>query len=506
MFPLSFEVYKSKLKIKTKQIIQSISQTRMSKSKLVMARPNWELFKRMEFADKMNNYLISKDHACEQKKLDRSGQSIISIADNDFSENRLNSAIKSLEISGGEIYLPAGKLVLENTLNLIQGVSLIGVQGRTELLFKDCDYGISIKGAVDNRLAGVKVCNIRLYHQGDNRFCAALFASHTWALHLENIEVISPRAVGLLLADDVYQTKLINCRVHNAGQMGFLFVRDVKETLMKSCTAEYCQHSGILLTDMKLPDHIEPMDFSAQIHYTLHIIGNAAPFAYDDPSPYRTDIVDCVFSHNRKMGITTDGAGYLRVTNCVIAHNDCEGITIDNGSWGCSIQNCHIFNNGWRGLQDMGELVVDYVDGLGLMEDGSSMAKLPGISLDNAAYARVVNNHVENNWGDGIKLVRAVFESSITGNLIENNNRGLSDHFHYHGILVGIAERQHSEQCDFGSCNNYISTNMILGEHYSGIHLMSQVTGNIVEKNKIIGATLNQIEIHALTGNLVEGF
>ncbi|WP_221894536.1 right-handed parallel beta-helix repeat-containing protein [Bathymodiolus japonicus methanotrophic gill symbiont] len=193
----------------------------------------------------------------------------------------------------------------------------------------------------------------------------------------------------------------------------------------------------------------------------LHVIGNFGPFAIDDPSPYRTDMIDCVFSHNRKMGITTDGVAYLSVKNCVIAHNDCEGITIDNGSWGCIIQNCHVYNNGWRGMQHEVELGIDFVSEMGLMADGSSKAKLPGISLDNAAYA-----------------------STIANNLIENNNRGVNDRFHYFGILVGVAERQHPEQHDFASCNNQITANTILGAHFAGIHLTANVTGNIIEKTR----------------------
>jgi parallel beta-helix repeat protein len=82
----------------------------------------------------------------------------------------------------------------------------------------------------------------------------------------------------------------------------------------------------------------------------------------------------------------------------------------------------------------------------------------------------------------------------------------MNDRFHYFGILVGVAERQHRDQDDFASCNNYISRNTILGDHYSGIHLMSQVTGNIIEKNRIVGARALGLEIHAYNGNLVKEF
>lgn len=472
-------------------------------ARLELAQPQWILFERMQYADKRYNRPKKIDFVQQQASYKQCRQTVIEIASEDFTENHLISVIESLAESGGEIRLPARNLILENPLNLTQGICLTGVLGRTELIFKHCDYGINIQGTADKPLALIRLQNFKIYHEGEHKFCGALFATHTNGLYLENIEIISPRAVGFLLADNVIQSKLINCRVHYAGLVGFMFIRDVNETLMQGCMAEYCQQSGVFLTDLKLPEHIDPLDFPAQLHHTDHVIGNFGPFAVEDPSPYRTDMIDCVFSHNRKMGITTDGVAYLSVQNCVIAHNDCEGITIDNGAWGCLIQNCHIYNNGWRGLQHEVELGIDFVNEMGLMADGSSKAKLPGISLDNAAYTRVEHNHIECNWGDGVKLVRAAYGSSIANNLIENNNRGVNDRFHYFGVLVGVAERQHADQHDFASCNNRISENIILGEHFAGIHLMAMVTGNIVEKNQISGAKFESIEVHARSGNVL---
>lgn len=474
-----------------------------SVSKLELAHPEWTLFDRMKHADQLYNQPNSIDYETQRNEYKQRSQTIVEIKKDDFTEKNLIDAIKSLSKSGGEIRLPEGKLELTNTIKLTSGICLTGVQRRTDLFFKQCDYGITIQGTDQQSLKNISITNLRIYHEGDHKFCAAIFATHASELHLENIDIISPRAVGILLADKVDKTKLINCRVKHAGLVGFMFIRDVNETLMKNCVAEYSQQGGVFLTDLKLPKTIDPLDFQAQLDHTDHIIGNFAPFSIDDPSPFRTDIIDCVFKHNRKMGITTDGIAYLSVKNTVISDNDCEGITIDNGSWGCIIQNCHIFNNGWRGLQHKVELGIDFVNEMGLMDDGSSKAKLPGISLDNAAYTRIENNHIECNWGDGVKFVRAAYGGTVANNLIENNNRGVNDKFHYFGILVGIAERQHNEQHDFASCNNTLSNNTILGQHFAGIHLMKNVTGNVIEKNLISGATFESIEVHATSGNVI---
>lgn len=68
------------------------------------------------------------------------------------------------------------------------------------------------------------------------------------------------------------------------------------------------------------------------------------------------------------------------------------------------------------------------------MADGSSPAKLPGISLDNTAYNTIYGNIVRDNYGSGIKAVRSAFSNTILCNQIIDNNRGASDTFHFFGI------------------------------------------------------------------------
>ncbi|MFI3137221.1 MAG: right-handed parallel beta-helix repeat-containing protein [Methylococcaceae bacterium] len=463
--------------------------------------PTWHLFERMQLAAQNNNAINKKDFLLLQQK--KSNNKIITLTNNNITEVNINEAIEQLRKTGGEIHVGEGVCEFSQSLCIPTGISLSGILDRTDFVFNNVDYAIQIQGSVTELITDVSIKNIRIFHRGDHTFCACVLITHTERVHFENVTIASPRAIGFLLADHVYNTTFLNCVVHHAGLVGFMLVRDVRETLLKDCRAEYCQQSGIFLTDLKLPDHIDALDFEKQLHHTDYLIGNFAPFSITDPSPYRTDLINCVFSHNRKMGITTDGVGYLSVKNCIIAHNDCEGITIDNGSWGCSITACHIYNNGWRGYQHEVELGIDFVDVVGLMPDGSSKAKLPGISIDNAAFTRIENNHIECNWGDGIKMVRAVYASSLCHNLIEHNNRGVNDKFHYFGVLIGVSSRQHPDQDDFPSCNNQIIGNDILGGHFAGIHLMLGVSGNIVERNQIYGATFAAIEDHNMPGNVV---
>ncbi len=322
-------------------------------------------------------------------------------------------------------------------------------------------------------------------------------------IFLHNVRIQAPLATGFLLADHVHRVRMDHCSVYRAGLTGFMLVRDVSDCVFQDCAAEYCMQGGVFLTDLVLPPGIDPLDFDAQIHHTLRVIKNFAPFAPDEPAPQRNSLLNCTFARNRKMGITTDGTGNLRVIGCIIAENDCEGITLDNGSWQCEVQDCHIYGNGWRGLQHDVELTEDFVARMGLMPDGSSKAKLPGISLDNAAYCRIQNNQIEKNWGDGVKLVRAVHGCTIADNLICHNNRGINDRFHFFGVLLDAAKRQHPQQSDFACCCNRIVGNDIVGTHYAGIHLLHGAVGNQIRGNRIVGATCMPIEDHSGVSNRI---
>ncbi|MDT8407310.1 MAG: right-handed parallel beta-helix repeat-containing protein [Methylococcales bacterium] len=471
----------------------------------VVDYPDWVLWQRIDWARQHDHHRQCLAHAqIRQQVLDRQRR-VLRLSAEECSEAAVRAALARLaELGGGQLYLPEGDIHFSQSLHLSSHIALIGSQGRTCLCFDGLDYGLWIQGTDAAPVESVTLRDLALSHDGGPQFCATVLVTHCRDLRCQRVTITAPRAVGFLLADRVIGSHFEQCKVSHAGLVGFMLVRDVHETVMQQCVAEYCQQGGMFLTDLKCPKSIAPLDFQAQLHHTDQVIGNFAPFAPDDPFPYRTDMIDCVLRGNRKMGITTDGVGYLSVRNCVIADNDCEGITLDNGSFGCAIQNCHIYNNGWRGCQTEQELGIDFVQAMGLMDDGSSKAKLPGVSLDNAVDTRIEHNHIEANWGDGVKLVRAAMNTTITGNVITDNNRGVNEKFHFFGVLLGQADRQHPEQADFPSCNNTVAGNLIQGTHFAGVHIMLNSRGNQVRNNTIKGATFAAIEDHMRSGNQVE--
>lgn len=486
---------KKHLKALLKKNLRHLPASQLACRNELAADFEWPLFERMRLAAQDNPLLSKTDGHAWRAPLHSRLQQRISEAE--FTQFKLQQLIAAAPPDGVDILLPPGRLFLSEPLYLKDRVRLCGTAGMTELIFQDTDCGIVCQGSADHPLHGVELAQLRIRHDGPHHFSGAVFATHAHELHFSDLEIIAPRAVGMLLSDGVKQSRFERCRVVAAGLAGFTLIRDVSDCVFNACAAEQCLQSGIFLTDLKLPDGMDALDFTAQLIHTNQVIGNFGPFAPEDPAPRRIDLLNCVFRGNRKMGITTDGVGELRVINCVIAENDCEGITLDNGTWRCLVQQCHIYANGWRGRQDAEELGVDFVQEMGLLEDGSSKAKLPGVSFDNAAWCRVENNLIEGNWGDGVKFVRATYACTVAANSIAHNNRGANERFHFFGVLIGTAARQHPEQSDFPSCYNRVFDNDIVGAHHAGIHLLADTHHNQVEGNRIIAAHCLPIEDHS---------
>ena len=69
------------------------------------------------------------------------------------------------------------------------------------------------------------------------------------------------------------------------------------------------------------------------------------------------------------------------------------------------------------------DLEADFVTTFGRLSDGSSPAKLPGISIDNSAYNTIVNNNVTQNYGSGVKMVRSAYRNIIMENSVSDNKK-----------------------------------------------------------------------------------
>jgi parallel beta-helix repeat protein len=194
---------------------------------------------------------------------------------------------------------------------------------------------------------------------------------------------------------------------------------------------------------------------------------------------------------NGSSGIYSDGGvGAVMVGN-IVEGNAKEGICLDNGSTANVVTRNLVRQNGKRWGKTDAELELDFVLRSGRLADGSAAAKTPGISLDNAVHNIVFANHVDGNYGGGIKLVRTAFFNLIGLNVLTDNNQGASDRFHFFGIELGSAGADVPvSDLDFApSRGNLVFANAIRGGHYAGIYYGPGSDENDAFDNSIFGAT-----------------
>lgn len=206
-------------------------------------------------------------------------------------------------------------------------------------------------------------------------------------------------------------------------------------------------------------------------------------------APHDIVIKDNVISENYSSGIYSDGAYMNYIIDNVVKDNEKEGLCLDFGTFGTYINSNIIERNGDRNRQSDEDLDKDFVLGLGRLEDGSSTAKLPGISIDNAAYNIIYNNVVNQNAGSGIKMVRSGYRNIILCNLVSDNNAGKNELFHGFGIELGHASKpdQVIKGLDFtADYENIVARNVISGHHYSGIYIGTECYCNDLIDNVIM--------------------
>jgi parallel beta-helix repeat protein len=194
---------------------------------------------------------------------------------------------------------------------------------------------------------------------------------------------------------------------------------------------------------------------------------------------------------NLSSGIYLDGGVRNVIVGNTVQDNAKEGVCFDNGSAGNVLVSNSIRSNGDRWGQSDAVLALDYADAAGRLPDGTAAQKVPGVSLDNAVYNLVFANEVSFNYGGGIKIVRTGFFNLIGMNTILKNNEGASPLFHFFGIELGATPGDSSsDELDFTpSSGNLVFSNVIRGDHYSGIFFDTGSDQNDVLDNVILDAT-----------------
>jgi len=311
-------------------------------------------------------------------------------------------------------------------------------------------------------------------------------------------EIADAAYKALCVMGDNSYINLVDNAVHDNGNGALFFNGDISRCIIQG--NEIFQNrgtrnltAGIVFSSMEVEDVYTPYNEFKDEHL------------YDQlKSPHQNVVKDNHIQGNYSSGFYCDG-GYLNyVADNLIEDNEKEGMCLDYGTFGTYVTGNTIRRNGDRNRQTDEDLEADFILGAGRLEDGSSTAKLPGISIDNSAYNIVFENIVSDNSGSGVKLVRSGYRNLILCNLISDNNRGKNASFHGFGIEFGHASDPDEPVAglDFtADYENIAARNVISGAHYAGIFLAEGSYCNDLIDNVVMDCEFFSIENHSVWYN-----
>ena len=360
--------------------------------------------------------------------------------------------------------------------------------------------GVTFTGSTDDRVAQAVIAedctNFALYNlnltAGCYEYGIYILRSNTFTI--ENCTISNALYKGLVMMGENKNFTIRNNTVSYNGNgavflngnisNGIIAGNDVVDNYgTRNLTA------GIVMTSMEIDDYYTAYnEFKDEHLYNLL------------DTPHDLVLYQNNVKHNNSSGIYSDGAYQIYIVENIIYQNDKEGMCLDYGTFGAYVSNNIVKENGGRLRQSDEDLEADFVTTFGRLSDGSSPAKLPGISIDNSAYNTIVNNNVTQNYGSGVKMVRSAYRNIIMENSVSDNNKGKSDDFHFFGIEIGHESTPDEpvKGLDFtASYENIVCRNIVTGSNYAGVFLAVESYCNDVFDNTILGSEWYAIECHS---------
>lgn len=360
--------------------------------------------------------------------------------------------------------------------------------------------GVTFTGSTDDRVAQAVIAedctNFALYNlnltAGCYEYGIYIIRSNTFTI--ENCTISNALYKGLVMMGENKNFTIRNNTVSYNGNgavflngnisNGIIAGNDVVDNYgTRNLTA------GIVMTSMEIDDYYTAYNEVKDEHlYNLL------------DTPHDIVLYQNNVKHNNSSGIYSDGAYQIYIVENIIYQNDKEGMCLDYGTFGAYVSNNIVKENGGRLRQSDEDLEADFVTAFGRLSDGSSPAKLPGISIDNSAYNTIVNNNVTQNYGSGVKMVRSAYRNIIMENSVSDNNKGKSDDFHFFGIEIGHESTPDEpvKGLDFtASYENIVCRNIVTGSNYAGVFLAVESYCNDVFDNTILGSEWYAIECHS---------
>lgn len=360
--------------------------------------------------------------------------------------------------------------------------------------------GVTFTGSTDDRVAQAVIAedctNFALYNlnltAGCYEYGIYIIRSNTFTI--ENCTISNALYKGLVMMGENKNFTIRNNTVSYNGNgavflngnisNGIIAGNDVVDNYgTRNLTA------GIVMTSMEIDDYYTAYnEFKDEHLYNLL------------DTPHDIVLYQNNVKHNNSSGIYSDGVYQIYIVENIIYQNDKEGMCLDYGTFGAYVSNNIVKENGGRLRQSDEDLEADFVTTFGRLSDGSSPAKLPGISIDNSAYNTIVNNNVTQNYGSGVKMVRSAYRNIIMENSVSDNNKGKSDDFHFFGIEIGHESTPDEpvKGLDFtASYENIVCRNIVTGSNYAGVFLAVESYCNDVFDNTILGSEWYAIECHS---------
>ena len=323
---------------------------------------------------------------------------------------------------------------------------------------------------------------------------------------LSGIE-IEGRAQNALRIDACQNVVLTDCHVRGMKQRGLRIQGTSQNIIVANCSFTENEAGGATVVD----DAKRILFYRNDCSNNYGCINDNAGFSFGncyDTEHFPSEVIvyQNTSSNNQSGGMYCSGLYKSYFINNTVTGNQKEGTCLDWQTFGCYLLKNTYQGNGWRADQPDEILEADEVLQDGRMEDGSSKAKLPGISLDNAVYNILEQNTVTQNGGSGIKMVRASVGNLISDNSVADNNTGENERYHFFGIELG-GERYTEEKwnMDFGSdYGNIVSDNRISGAHYAALFLAEGAEDNVIYGNISAGETHWMIESIAMGKNALD--
>lgn len=390
------------------------------------------------------------------------------------STQALNAFLNTLQ-APARVQITAAQLKFDETIVLKTGISLQGSPTK-------------IVGNAENfAFMGENIENFKLKDFDISASKIGIYLKAVKNFVLEDL-TLQANQRGALLQGKISVGLISNNRFENNQNAGLAFIGAVKEIRVLHNQFTQTQNdsnwqAGFLMTDTSLGEE----SIGNESDFVLGAIRNPILKGVESLPAYNL-IQENLFQANRAAGLYVDGGVGNVIANNQFIDNDKQGLCLEGGALLNIVQHNNFTGNGSRQHQSDASLQQEQVLSLGKMTDATSVAKLPAIALDNAAYNLLLENTIQHNSGDGIKLVRTAFRNILIFNMILDNNQGQNSKFSFAGINLGYTSDTLQEEGNHDfipSVENIVAANTVYGVHHAGINLEADVTFNDVYNNLI---------------------